>query len=144
MNAWNNELDPIDRKILDMMKYNCRIQWREIGEVLHISGQAVGERVKRLNKSGVIEGYTIKINPYYKAKTRIDYITVIMKNNQHDNFIEFVKNTQWVVEAHRISGHGCYILKVVTPGQEELNSILNEVLKYSNYQLNSSVQVIKA
>lgn len=42
------QLDDIDRRILEILRHNARIQWREIGQEIHMSGQAVGERVKRL------------------------------------------------------------------------------------------------
>lgn len=143
MNEDGSKIDGTDYAILEILRNNGRIQWREIGTEVHLTGQAVGERVKSLKKLGIIEGYYTKINLDQISKGRTDYITVIMKSNHHDTFIEFVKKSKGIIEAHRISGNGCYVLKAFTSNEGELNDLLSEILKYANYQLNSSIKTIK-
>ncbi|WP_396020298.1 Lrp/AsnC ligand binding domain-containing protein [Bacillus sp. ISL-34] len=48
-----------------------------------------------------------------------------------------------MVEAHRVSGEGCYHLKIKVNSQELLNLFLNKILDYGNYSLYLSIQEIK-
>lgn len=44
------ELDNIDFQILQLLSNNSRIQWKDLGEQIHMTGQAVGNRIKNLRK----------------------------------------------------------------------------------------------
>lgn len=56
-------LDSIDRQILDELQNNGRISYRDLGEQVGLSAPAVTERVRRLERAGVITGYTATIDP---------------------------------------------------------------------------------
>jgi Lrp/AsnC family transcriptional regulator, leucine-responsive regulatory protein len=56
-------LDQIDRRIVAELQTNGRISWRELGELVHLSPSAVTERVKRLERAGVITGYQAAVDP---------------------------------------------------------------------------------
>lgn len=55
-------LDKTDMDILDELSKNSRITMKELGEKVHLTGPATSARVAKLEDSGVIEGYTIKVN----------------------------------------------------------------------------------
>lgn len=135
-------LDETDFKILSLLIENSRLQWREIGEIVHLTGQAVSNRICKMQKLGIIEGYTIKINNKKLGNTVTAFITVFMKNTDHIHFQKFIKENKLVKEAHRISGDGCYILKVIASNQEEINKLLDCILKYGNYRINLSIEHI--
>ncbi|MDD3224892.1 MAG: Lrp/AsnC family transcriptional regulator [Clostridium sp.] len=136
-------IDEIDLKIIAMLKNNCKMPLREIGEIIHLTPQGVSNRILRLEKSGVITQYTINTNNTLIGKSITAYITVFMKNTKHDKLIKFIKSNSNIVEANRISGEGCYLLKVTVSTQAEIVDLLNEILQYGNYKLNLSVQKIK-
>lgn len=55
-------LDHTDMQILEELSKNSRITMKELGEKVHLTGQAAALRVAKLEDNGVIEGYTIKVN----------------------------------------------------------------------------------
>ena len=55
-------LDQTDMEIIKLLTQNSRMQWLDIGEIVHLTGQAVKNRVDRLEKLGIIEGYRVKLN----------------------------------------------------------------------------------
>lgn len=136
-------MDQIDYKILDLLKANSRTQWKDIGEAIHMTGQAVGNRIRRMEDEGVIEKYTIMINQLKLGKSIQAFITVFMKSNNHSSFHSYLKNNPDIIEAHRISGEGCYILKASITSQEELNQLLDDILQYANYRVHLSINKIK-
>lgn len=136
-------LDQTDIQILSLLIKNSRMQWQEIGEEVHLTGQAVKNRINKMEKAGVIEGYTVKINSAIIGKDVTAFITVFMKTTDHLSFKKYINNNSLVTEAHRISGDGCYMLKLTAATQAEIVDFLDEILKFGNYKLNLSIQNIK-
>ena len=71
------------------------------------------------------------------------FVIIYMKTTNHGKFIDFLNERKEVVEAHRVSGEGCYHLKIKVASQEQLNLSLNAILDYGNYTLYLSIQEIK-
>lgn len=136
-------LDDIDRQILRLLQENARLQWKQIGEQVHMSAPAVANRIRRLEDLGVIEKYTVKVNDRLIGDTICVYITVMMKDYAHTKFKEFIRTREEVREAHRVSGEPCFILKVVLNDQDKLAELLDEILVYGHYKINISIDEIK-
>lgn len=137
------ELDNIDFQILQLLSENSRIQWKDLGEQIHMTGQAVGNRIKKLEESGVIKAYSIIVDQMKLGQIYTAFVIIYMKTANHDSFLRFIKERKEVVEAHRVSGEGCYHMKVKVNTQEQLNLFLNEILRFGNYSLYLSIQEIK-
>lgn len=136
-------IDQTDLKIIELLKENSRLQWKEIGDLIHMTGQGVAGRIRRMEELGVIERYTLKVDEAKLGLLLTGYIIVYMKASDHKGFTSFLNSTDYVTEAHRISGDGCYILKVNLPGSTELNEFLDELLKFATYRLLLSIDKIK-
>jgi Lrp/AsnC family leucine-responsive transcriptional regulator len=136
-------IDRTDLQIINLLKENARLQWKEIGEIIHMTGQGVAVRIHRMEELGIIEKYTLKVNEKKLGTALTCFITVHMSTTDHKGFENFIKEWEGVAEAHRISGNGCYILKVVMRDTEELNHFLDLLLNYANYTLGMSIDQIK-
>lgn len=137
------ELDNIDFQILHLLSENSRIQWKDIGKQIHMTGQAVGNRIKKLEESGVIKAYSLIVDEMKLGLFYTAFVVIYMKTANHDAFIRFINEQNEVVEAHRVSGEGCYHIKIKVNSQEKLNLFLNKVLDYGNYSLYLSIQEIR-
>ena len=62
----NIELDPIDLKIIALLKHDSRLTHKQIGQHVHRTGQTVGARIAQLMDAGIIKNYTITIGYEYK------------------------------------------------------------------------------
>ena len=58
----NIELDPIDLKIIALLKQDSRLTNKEIGQRVHRTGQAVGARIAQLMDAGVIKTTPLPCN----------------------------------------------------------------------------------
>ncbi|HJV47431.1 MAG TPA: Lrp/AsnC family transcriptional regulator [Bacillota bacterium] len=137
------QLDKVDFQILRILTENSRIQWKDLGEQIHMTGQAVGSRIKKLEESGVIKAYSLIIDEMKLGLPYTAFVIVYMKTVNHDLFIHFINDRKEIIEAHRISGEGCYLLKIKVISQDQLNLFLNKLLDHGNYRLNLSIQEIK-
>ncbi|NME07361.1 Lrp/AsnC family transcriptional regulator [Psychrobacillus sp. BL-248-WT-3] len=137
------ELDNIDFQILRMLSENSRIQLKDLGEQIHMTGQAVGNRIKKLEESGVIKNYSLTVDEKKLGLTYTAFIIIYMITTNHDSFIQVMNDRDEVVEVHRVSGEGCYHLKVKVSSQEQLNLFLDKILEYGNYRVHLSIKEIK-
>ena len=135
--------DELDLKIIDMLKINSKLPLKVIGEHIHLTPQGVSNRIIRLQDLGLITQYTICTNNALLGKNIIAYITIFMKTTKHEQLKKFIKSNSIIEEAHRISGDGCYLLKVVCSNMEEINSLLDSLMEYGTYRLNLSTTTIK-
>lgn len=132
-------LDRTDMEILKCLRNNGRLLWKEIGDTVHMTGQAVSARVEKLKEMGIIKCFTVDIDNIKLGKAITAFITVFMKSNDHKAFQNYLITAEGVEEAHRISGDGCYWVKACISTQEELNSLLDGILIYGNYRLSISI-----
>jgi len=136
-------IDQTDLAILNLLKDNSRYQWKEIGEKVHLTGPAVAARVLALQDSGVIEKFTVSLNAAKLGQPILAFITVFMNSANHSAFRQFVQSQNCIIETHRVSGEGCYWLKVRLSSQEDLNRLLEEILRHGNYRLSLSIECLK-
>jgi len=137
-------IDDVDFRILQLLIYDSTISHRDIGLQVHMTGQAVGARIRKMQDTGVIEGYTVRWNPDKIGETIHAFITVFLGSNTiHPAFQTFAKQHDSVKEMHRVSGEGCYWIRVRAGSQEDLNIFLDELLKFGNYRVNLSMGKLK-
>jgi Lrp/AsnC family leucine-responsive transcriptional regulator len=55
--------DPVDERILRLLVRNARLSWRDVGDEVGLSANAVAQRVKRLENDGWVLGYTARLDP---------------------------------------------------------------------------------
>ncbi len=136
-------IDSTDLNILRYLKKDGRAQWKEIGAAVHLTGQAVADRVHRMEDLGIIKGFTVDVDEGRLGFQIIALITVCMKTAEHLVFHDFIQDRPEIREAHRVSGDCCYWLKAVFKSNEQLNRFLDQLLNYGNYRINLSIDIIK-
>lgn len=135
-------IDQIDKKIIKLLKEDSKQKYKTIGEAIHMTGQAVGNRVRKLEDDGIIKAYTIKVDAK-KQGLIMAYVTLFMNGNDHYRLKQFVEAYEEITEAYRISGDACYYLKLEVSSHDRLNKICDQVLKFANYKVNIVVDTIK-
>ncbi|MDK2952542.1 MAG: Lrp/AsnC family transcriptional regulator, leucine-responsive regulatory protein [Kosmotogales bacterium] len=123
-------MDEIDIVILNKLKQNSRSTASEISKKVNLSIPAVTERIRKLEKSGIILQYTIKINRLKTEQRLLSFIFVnIDRNESIENFRNTIVQYNHVLECHHVAGKYDYLLKVVSEDTEALEDFLSETLK---------------
>lgn len=136
MKGFEGMLDSTDLLILDILSQNSRITMKELGERVHLTGQAASARVAKLEDNGVIEGYTIKVNQQKLGNVIHAWVTIITKSAQHQPYLSFIEEQEkYIVTNFKISGDGCYLLECRFPSHQVLDEFLVGLNKYVNYKL---------
>lgn len=129
-------LDHTDMKILEELSKNSRISMKQLGEKVHLTGQATASRVAKLEDNGVIEGYTIRVNQQKLGWNIHAMLNIYTKSTYHTPFLTFIETQEkYVINNYKISGDGCYLLECRFPNNEVLDQFLTELNKHVNYKL---------
>lgn len=130
-------LDYTDKQILEILLDNSRITMKELGEQVHLTGQAAASRVQKLEYKGVIEGYTIKVNQTKLGLPVHALVHIyIMNVTHHQPCLAFLKTKpEFIKHTYKISGDCCYILDCRFPSNESMDGFLTELNCYANYRL---------
>ena len=130
-------LDNTDIKILKELSKNSRITMKDLGEKVHMTGQAVSLRVAKLEENNVIEGYGVKVNHSklgYPIHAMINITNTKAQN--HKPFINFVEEQyKYVLHNYKVSGEGCYLLECRFPSNEILDEFITNLNNYVNYRV---------
>jgi len=121
-------MDDLDIKILSILKRNARIPYNTIGRLVNLSTSAVAERIKKLEKGGVINQYTTIINGEAFNKNLTALMFISLETPKYiESFVEFVKKENDILECHYIAGDYDYVLKIITNVPSTLETLLNKI-----------------
>ncbi len=121
-------MDNLDLKILACLKENSRINATTIGETVNLSTSAVIERIKKLEASEVIKGYTTIIDNEKIGKGITVFISVSLEHPKFDeDFRTIISENDEIIECHYITGDYDYMLKGITSSSNSLEQLINFV-----------------
>ena len=115
-------LNEIDKKILNALQQNARLTNRELAEKLNLSTTPVFERIKKLEKKGIIRSYVAlldakKVNKNLVAITQVKLD--IHSKKLIESFNKKVKTFDEVMECYHTTGDADFILKIMVSDLED-------------------------
>ena len=123
-------MDGIDRKIMAAVQTEGRASYAEIGATVGLSVSAVNERLKKLQASGAITGWTARINPAAVDLGILAFVQVLLDRPEHDApFRQGLMTCAAVQECHHVTGEWSYLLKVRVRDTAALERFLSGKLK---------------
>ncbi len=125
------DLDKTDKKILSFLQKDSKMTTKELSIYLDLSNTAIYERVKKLEKTGVIEKYVAIVNKEKVAKGFMVYCQIKLVQHKHEFVSKFEKEVikfDEVLECYNISGDYDYILKIVVKNMKAYRDFLNNKL----------------
>jgi len=124
------KLDRIDVKILYELQKNGRVTNVELAELVNLSPSPCLMRVKKLQSEGYIEGYSAQINVSKLGQTLTVFTEITLKNHRQIDFARFlaaIEKVEQVIECHLVSGGYDYLVKFVTSGIGEYQTIMERL-----------------
>lgn len=121
-------MDATDIRIINSLIDNSRISLSELSADIHLSVSAVSERIRKLEKEGIISQYTAVINYDRLGFDVTAYMDVSMDDPAYKGeFIEFAVKTSDIVECDYVAGDYDFILKINTRSTHSLEKVLTTV-----------------
>ena len=124
-------MDKIDRKILQVLQTDARTSLQDIGQAVGLSPSPCWGRIRKLEEAGVIEGYTVRLNPPALGLNETVLVQVTLdshSDNTLEKFGETLAAIPEVVEALLVSGEYDYLLKVAVRDTRDYERFLRERL----------------
>ena len=123
-------IDGIDKKILRALMEDARTPVLEIARQVGISGAAIHQRLRKLEKSGLIAGSKFIINPKVLGYTTMAYVGIYLdKAMSNPEAVKQLKNIPEVLECHYTTGHWSVFIKILAKDNEHLMHLLNKEIQ---------------
>ena len=127
----NGDLDATDVRILNALVDDARISIADLARSVGLSPPSVSERIKRLEEVGVIEGYTLTINPKALGLPITAWLRIRPIPGQLQMVAEILRGLPEIVECDRIIGEDCFIARAHVPSVEHLEKLIDQVIPYA-------------
>ena len=135
------KIDNIDRKILRMLQENSKITNAYLSKQIGLSPAPTLERVRKLEKKGIISGYHAQLNLSKIGLGVSTFVLVSLKEHNKKNiniFLDKIYKVKNVIECHHITGTGDFILKVVSENIASYQKLMLD--KVSEIEATDSLQ----
>jgi Lrp/AsnC family transcriptional regulator, leucine-responsive regulatory protein len=124
LNMNMHSLDDADRAILDLLLDDSRISLRAIGAQIGLTAPAVRERILRMEDTGVIEGFTIRLSPralgfQLEAVLRVEPLPGDMRSVE-----QILQATPEIVDCCVVTGEDCFVARLVLRDISDLDRVL--------------------
>ena len=119
-------LEPLDRKILELLISNARLTYSQIGEQVGISRVAVRAHVEAMEKRGIIEQYTTIVNPQKLSGAVSVYLELETEPSALEAVTERLYRCPTVTQIYRMTGDCCLHVHAVAGDQAALEQFLQE------------------
>nr|WP_321248188.1 Lrp/AsnC ligand binding domain-containing protein [uncultured Psychroserpens sp.] len=122
----NIQIDGIDKKILRALMADARTPILEIARSVGISGAAIHQRLRKLEKSGLISGSKFVINPKVLGYTTMAFIGIFLdKAISNPEAVKQLQKIPEVLECHYTTGNWSIFCKILCKDNEHLMHVLN-------------------
>ena len=120
----SNTLDTVDTALIQALAENARQPVSALAQLVGLSAPSVSERLRRLESSGLLRGYTVDLN----LKTLGYRLQAIVRVKPLPGQLHWVQRLleeePAVIECDKVTGDDCFIVRIVLRDIEELDAIL--------------------
>ncbi|HBK70359.1 MAG TPA: AsnC family transcriptional regulator [Flavobacteriaceae bacterium] len=123
------DLDPIDWKLLEILQQNGKLTTKEIAQQVHLSSTPVYERIRRLERKGIIKKYVAVVEAEKVGKGLTVFCNVTLKEHTKEignQFVKEITSLKEITECYNISGDYDFMLKIV----------VNDMKNYQEFVIN--------
>ena len=128
------ELDRIDRRILDTLQRQGRLPMTDLAQEVGLSTSPVTERVRRLERAGVITGYHARVDPAALGRPLLVFVELTLSSKSGELFEKLraeLLHEPRVLECHLVSGRFDYLIKARLSAMSEYRELLAQILQKS-------------
>jgi DNA-binding Lrp family transcriptional regulator len=121
-------MDATDRRIVALLRENARRSFQDIGSHVHLSAPAVKRRVDRLERDGVVLGYTTIVDPQAYGWHAEAFVELYCEGTMAAGAIKrAVEREPGVISAHTVAGEASALLHVMAQDTKDLELALERI-----------------
>jgi Lrp/AsnC family leucine-responsive transcriptional regulator len=123
-------IDAVNLRILKELEEDGRMGMAELGRRVAMSPPAVAERVQRLERAGIIVGYSAEIDPRALGFPVSAIVRIRPAPGQLQRIPQVARETPEVGECYRITGEDCYLMRLHLRAIDDLEDVLDRFTPY--------------
>ena len=140
----SGDLDPFDRRILDVLGREGRVPLVELARRVGLSKSPTQARVRRLERDGYILGYKALLDPAKLQREHVAFVEVRLTDTREAALRAFnaaVRAAPEIEQCHLIAGQFDYLLKIRCKDMRAYRDILAEVVSTLPHLASTSTHV---
>jgi Lrp/AsnC family leucine-responsive transcriptional regulator len=135
-------LDTIGLEILNILQKKARIPNIEVSRQVGLAPSAVLERIRKMEKQGIIDGYEVRLNPERFNRSQVAFVHIKTNPAMCDQVGNQLSLIPEVQEVHFVSGNDCYLIKVRSADTTTLGQLLQEKITTIEGVLSTSTETV--
>jgi len=140
-------MDQVDKKILEIIQKEGRITKQELASRINLTPPATLERLRKLEKKGVIIGYKAIVDPAAMNRDMVAIVNVELSVHKRDainKFTEEIANIPEILECYHISGTWDFMLKVAVGSMKEFEEFyLRKLTKLTGFSRSETAFIFR-
>jgi len=134
-------LDDSDRRVLEQLRTNGRASLKEIAQKTGLRPSTVFNRIRRMSDAGVIERFTIRVNPQAVGE---DFVVFVLVSGLPEKFAdEWLLRNRHVAEAYGVTGEYDLLIKLRFADKGEFNDFIIEFRERYKRSITRTVSMIE-
>lgn len=133
----NGAVDPTDAGILRALAEDARVTMADLAREVGLSAPSVTERVRKLEETGIIEGYAAQVSPAALGLGLAAYIRIRPMPGQLRRVAELLNGLDAIVECDRVTGEDCFVAKAHLRDVAALEALIDKIIPYA--ETNSAI-----
>lgn len=136
-------LDDIDRKIIDLLRRDARMTNAALGAEVGLAAPSVFERIRKLEKRGVLKGYSVRVDEAALGKTLTAFIRLTAAyDERHDPGLRAIRDDPDVLELYSVAGEDCFLIKTRASDPADLQALINRIRSHITVQRSVTMIVL--
>ena len=127
----NPALDATDLKLLRLLEADARASIAELARSVGLSAPSVAERLRRLQDSGVVEGYTVRINPAALGLPLSAWLRIRPVPGQLAAVADIIRQLPEIAQCDRVTGEDCFIALAHVGSMAELERVIDRIIPHA-------------
>ena len=129
------DIDKLDHQILSILMRNVKIPYTEIAKKLQVSGGTIHVRMKKLEESGIVNGYHLSVNPEKLGYDITAFLGIYLdKSSHYISAIAGLNKINEIVSAHYTTGLYNIFTKVICRDTNHLRDVLHAIQEIPGIQ----------
>ena len=120
-------MDHIDLQLIALLQENARMPLKVLAEKVFLSSPATAARLARLEKEGIIDGYSAKINLKAVGMPVVAFVHLELDPAQKPTFYPYITAHPNVLECNCVTGRYSQLIKVAFESTEALDTFIGEI-----------------
>jgi len=138
--GYGDRVEEIDRKILLLLTHDGRMSFTDLARQTGLSVSATHQRVRRLERRGVIRGYAAMINPADAGLPLTAFVSIKpFDPAAADDAPDRLARLSAIEACHSVAGEESYILKVRVASPAALENLLQEIRAAANVATRTTI-----